>query len=592
MEFESVPRMFASVVDANRDKVAFRVKKNGSWKDISWDLAKTTVDRISRGLMALDVQHGDKVNILAQSRLEWSLCDLGISGAGAATVGIYPSNLAEDCAYVINHSDAVVMFIEDEAQLAKVQSVRRELKNVRKLVVFDGASDPAADVLSWEDFLALADQVSEADHQARSDAIKPTDLASIVYTSGTTGVPKGAMLTHDNLLFTSGSVEKSLAIAGDYTTLLFLPLAHVFARMIAYASLRTATTVAFAEDITTVAENLKEIRPHFIASVPRIFEKVHDKITTGVREAGGIKEKLFNWALGVGRRVSKHQQAGESIPGLLGLQHNLAEKLVLGKVQAALGGQLHWAVSGAAPLNQEIAEFFHACGVLILEGIGMTENTSFSNVNRFDNNRFGTVGEAGPGVEQRIAPDGEVLYRGRNVMQGYYKNPEATAETIDEDGWLYTGDVGEIDEDGFLRITDRKKDLIITAGGKNVAPQRIERILRASSYISQVVAIGDKRKFISALITLEPENMAKWAQKNGMETATMAELANDPKVFKLIEDEVAIQNAQLASFESVKKFVILEQDFTIESGDMTPSLKVKRKTVLEKYADRVEQMYA
>ena len=592
MEFESVPQMFASVVDANRGGIAFQFKKNGTWQDVTWDEAKTTVDRISRGLMALGVQHGDKVNILAQSRLEWSLCDLGIAGAGAATVGIYPSNLAEDCAYVINHSDAVVMFIEDETQLAKIQSVRHELKNVRKLIVFNGASDAAADVLGWDDFLSLADDVSDVDHETRLEMIQSGDLASIVYTSGTTGVPKGAMLTHDNLLFTSGSVEKSLAIGGDYTTLLFLPLAHVFARMIAYASLRTATTVAFAEDITTVAANLKEIRPHFIASVPRIFEKVHDKITTGVREAGGIKEKLFNWALGVGRRVSRHQQAGRPIPGLLGLQHSLAEKLVLGKVQAALGGRLHWAVSGAAPLNQEIAEFFHACGVLILEGIGMTENTSFSNVNRFNNNRFGTVGEAGPGIEQKIAPDGEVLYRGRNVMQGYYKNPEATAETIDEEGWLYTGDVGEIDDDGFLRITDRKKDLIITAGGKNVAPQRIERILRASSYISQVVAIGDKRKFISALITLEPENMAKWAQKNGMETATMAELANDPKVFKLIEDEVAIQNAQLASFESVKKFVILEQDFTIESGDMTPSLKVKRKTVLEKFADRVEQMYA
>jgi len=373
--------------------------------------------------------------------------------------------------------------------------------------------------------------------------------------------------------------------------LLFLPLAHVFARLIVCLCVRQGVIVAFAESIAEVPANLKQIRPQFIASVPRIFEKVHEKITTGVEQAGGAKQKIFDWALSVGQQVSRLRQAGKPVSGWLGLKNAIATKLVFAKIQAALGGRLVYAISGAAPLNKMIAEFFHACGILILEGIGMTENTSFSNVNQLERNKFGTVGPVGPGIEMKLAKDGEVLYRGRNLMLGYFKNAEATAETIDSEGWLHTGDIGEIDSEGFLKITDRKKDLIITAGGKNIAPQRIERTLRTSRYISQVVAYGDKRKYISALISLDPENIAEWAKQNGLGSAGAEELAADPRVNTLIEQEVAARNGSLASFESVKRFRILPRDLSIEDGELTPTLKVKRKVVCDKYAHLLDSMY-
>jgi long-chain acyl-CoA synthetase len=366
----------------------------------------------------------------------------------------------------------------------------------------------------------------------------------------------------------------------------------VFARLIVFLSMENTMTVAFAESIPKVAENLKEVRPHFLPSVPRIFEKIYDKITSGVEEAGGIKAKLFHWAVGVGREVSVLQQRAQPIPTFLKLKHTLATKLVLAKIQAAMGGRLVYALSGAAPLNQDIAEFFHACGILILEGIGMTENTSFSNVNRYDHNKFGTVGPPGPGVEMKLAEDGEVLFRGPNIMKGYFKSPEATTEAIDAEGWLHTGDIGEIDSDRFLKITDRKKDLIVTAGGKNVAPQRIERTLRTSHYIAHVVAIGDKRKYISALVTLDPETIPEWATQKGIEFNGVEDLASNPKVRELIESEIQARNDQLASFESVKKFRILPRDLSIENGELTPTMKVKRKFVLEKYTDVVDELYS
>jgi long-chain acyl-CoA synthetase len=399
------------------------------------------------------------------------------------------------------------------------------------------------------------------------------------------------MITNANLLFTSQSVIDSLELAPHYKTLMFLPLAHVFARLIAYTCLRYPAPMAFAEDFTTVPQNLREIQPHFMASVPRLYEKAQDKIFAGVEEAGGVKKALFNWAVGVGRRVSAKKLANEPVTGLLAIQHNLARKLVLHKISDAMGGRLEWAISGAAPLNKAIGEFFHACDVNILEGIGMTENTSFSHVNRYDNNRFGTVGQPGPGIEARIAEDGEVLIRGGNVMKGYFKNDEATAETIDEDGWLYTGDIGEIDADGFLRITDRKKDLIVTAGGKNVAPQRIEQIMRTCPLIAQVVAIGDKRKFISALITLDPDAIQSWAVEKGLGDKGVEELAADPKVREVIEAEVMERNKQLASYESIKQFHILPRDFTIEGGELTPTMKVKRKVVTARYQAEIDAMY-
>lgn len=591
MDHQSVYQLFQEVSTVNGAKLAFQYKKGGHWFDVTWSEARDTVTRVAKSLIALEVAKEDRVCILSRTRLEWSLCDFGIVSCGAVTVGIYHSSLAADCAYIIDHSDAEVIFVEDSEQLGKILEVRDQLPKLRRIVVYDDSTAAGQDILSWEDFLDLGADVRDEDVARGGEEVGPDDLASIVYTSGTTGVPKGAMITNGNLVFTSASAVECLDLQPHFTSLMFLPLAHVFARLISYACMRYGTPVAFAEDFTTVAANLKEIRPHFIASVPRVYEKAYDKILSGAEEAGGIKLALFNWALGVGRRVSELQQRKQSIPGGLALQHKIADKLVLHKIGEAFGGRLAWAISGAAPLNKSIAEFFHACGVTILEGIGMTENTSFSHVNRFDNNKFGTVGQPGPGIEAKIAEDGEVLTRGGNTMQGYFKNEEATAETIDSDGWLHTGDIGEIDDEGFLRITDRKKDLIITAGGKNVAPQRIEQVMRTSHYIAQVVACGDRKKFISGLITLDPDNIRQWAAENGLEAASLEELAVHPKVRELIEREIEEKNRQLASYESIKKFHIVPHDFSIEAGELTPTMKIKRKVIFQKYRDRIEAFY-
>jgi long-chain acyl-CoA synthetase len=591
MDYPSLYQMFREVSTINGSKLAFKHKRDGNWFDITWTEAKETVQRVSKSLIALKMEKGSKASILSQTRLEWSLCDFGIVSCGVVTVGIYHSNLPDGCAYILDHSDSEMVFVEDAEQLAKVLEVKGRLPNLRHIVIFDGPSDPARDVMSWEDFLDVGADVPDEEVVRRGEELGLEDLASLVYTSGTTGEPKGVMITHGNLVFISWTASESLYMEPFFTTLLFLPLAHVFARLIVYVCLRKAVPVAFAESFNTVVQNLQEIRPHFIASVPRVYEKAYDKIVSGAADAGGIKLKLFYWALGVGRKVGELKKQKQPIPAGLALQHKIAHKLVLHKIVDIFGGRLEWSVSGAAPLNKAIAEFFHACGVLILEGIGMTENTSFSHVNRFDNYKFGTVGQLGPEVEHRIASDGELLTRGANTMQGYYKNPEATAETIDEEGWLHTGDIGEIDEEGFLRITDRKKDLIITAGGKNVAPQHVEQILRTSHYIGQAVAVGDRKKFLSAIITLDPETVPEWAAQNDLGDLSLEELAVHPRVHKLIEMEIEKKNKGLASYESIKKFEIVPRDFSIEGGELTPTLKVKRKVVVEKYKDEIESLY-
>jgi long-chain acyl-CoA synthetase len=590
MSDRSLYEMFHRVCTEHADNPAYVFKLDGRWHTLTWKEHEATVIRISKALMALGVAPGERVCVLSDTRLEWVQSDFGIHSCGGVTVGIYPSNLPEDCAYIINHCDAETIIIENRAQLDKILSVRSSVPKMRNLVVMDGPGDPGNQVLSWTEFLAGGDTISDEAFADRVAGIQPGDLASLVYTSGTTGVPKGAMITHRNLLFTSESAGKCMQILPGDVTLLFLPLAHVFARIIVYSGVAKGINTAFAEGMHTVAENLREIRPHYIASVPRVFEKVHAKITQGVQQAGGIKEKLFNWALGVGRQVSTLKQNDKPIPGFLSFKYSIATKLVFQKIHAAMGGRMRWAVSGAAPLSKQIAEFFHACGILILEGLGMTENTSFTNVNRFDNNKFGTVGPVGPGIEMKISDDGEILFRGDNVMTGYFKNPEATKETIDEDGWLYTGDLGEIDDDGFLKITGRKKRLIITSGGKNIAPERIEQALCNSAFISQAMAYGDKRKYVVALVTLDSDAVAAWAAERKV-AGEAADLAGHPEVRALIDGEVEKANEGLASFESVKYVRIVSAEFSIEAGELTPSLKIKAQVVAEKYRHLIEEMY-
>jgi long-chain acyl-CoA synthetase len=588
---KSIYEMFKNVCEKNKDKVAYRYKKEGRWIPVTWAENQEACKKISKSLMALEVKKDDKIDILSWTRLEWIQIDIATVSIGAVIVGIYPNNLADDCAYIINHSDAKVLFVENKDQLDKIIQVRSNLPHLRHIVIIEGEVSGAEGVITWQEFMDKGVDISDDEFFSRTEELQPGDVASIVYTSGTTGVPKGAMLTHENLVFTSWSGIQSLYLEPHFENLLFLPLAHVFARIIVYVCLRGALTTSIAESMETVVDNLKEIRPHFFGSPPRLYERAYARVTSNAMDAGGIKYKLFKWALKVGYTVSVLKQQKKPVTGSLAFKHKLANKLVFSKIQAALGGRVVYAISGAAPLNKSIAEFFHACGVLILEGIGMTENTSFTNVNLYGHYKFGTVGPTGPEIEQKIAPDGEVLYRGKNVMLGYYKDPEATAESLDNDGWLYTGDMGRIDEDGFLSITDRKKDLIVTSGGKNVAPQRIEKIMETSRYVHQVVVYGEKKKYLTGVVTLDKGQIEEWATKQGIQYSKWEELCDHPKVQELIDHEVAEKNKLLSSFETLKKVLIEPEEFSIASGEMTASLKVKRSVVTEKYRDRLEALY-
>ncbi|MBC2734527.1 MAG: long-chain fatty acid--CoA ligase [Desulfobacteraceae bacterium] len=591
VDFKNTHAMLMATVDRYRDQPAYRwFTAPGQTESVTWGEFYNQVGQVAKSLMTLGVEPGDKVNIISYSCYRWVLTDMGIMSAGAATVGIYQSNLPKDCQYIIDHSDAVVVFAEDNQQMDKLFEIRAQIPDVRKVILFSGDAPDDDWVISYEDFLALGQDVSDKDFDQRAQAATPQDPAGIVYTSGTTGVPKGAVLTHDNITFTAQSVKGSTRIEEGDEVFLFLPLAHVFARTCVYATLLVGCPTTFTRSMETVVEDMQFTRPHWFASVPRIYEKVYSKVISGAEAKGGAALKIFKWACEVGGQVSDLKIAKKPIPVALGLKYALASKLVFSKIQAALGGRVRWCISGAAPLNQEIGRFFHAAGVLIVEGIGMTENTSFSNLNRYDNYRFGWVGQPGPGVEQKLGEDGEVMFRGRNVMKEYYKMPKETAATITEDGWLLSGDIGEIDDQNFLRITGRKKELIITAGGKNIAPAAIEGVIATSKYINQVFVIGDRRKFLSALVTLDEENVRAWADAEGISYSSTDDLMANEKVQTLIDAEVATKNAQFASFESIKKVTIVPE-FTIANGLITPTLKVKKNVVAVHYEEAINQMY-
>ncbi|MGD2245982.1 MAG: long-chain fatty acid--CoA ligase [Candidatus Aminicenantes bacterium] len=588
---KSIYELFKNVCEQNPDKIALQYKKDMEWIPITWKEHQETCKKISKSLMALGIQKGDKVSILSNTRAEWIQTDIGTVSIGAVNVGIYATLLADDCAYIINHSDSVAIILEEQCQLDKIIAVRNDLPTLKHIILIDGEPSGMEGVLTWEEFLAKGEGVSDDEFLARTAEVQPQDVYAIVYTSGTTGTPKGAMLSHENLVFTSWCAQNSLYLEPYFETLLFLPLAHVFAKIVVHLCMRAGLTINIAESIEKTPDNLKEIKPHFFASAPRLYEKAYIKVLSNAQDAGGLKYKIFKWALGVGYAVSKRKQQKTPITGFLAFKHKLANKLVFSKIQAALGGNVVFAVSGAAPLNKDIAEFFHACGVLILEGIGMTENSSYTNVNRFDHYKFGTTGPPGPDVEQKIAEDGEVLFRGKNVMLGYYKSPEETAETIDSDGWLHTGDVGQIDKDGFLRITGRKKDLIITSGGKNISPLRVEKIMETSRYIAQAITHGDQKKYLTGVVTLDQDHLKEWAAQKGISYSTWEELTQHPDVALLINSEIEEKNKSLASYESLKKVIISPNEFTVESGELTPSFKVKRHIVTENYKAQLDALY-
>ncbi len=595
MADDTLVEIFWDRVARYGDRVAQKVKRHGQWVEISWRQYEEIVRETALGLLALGLQQGEAVALFSQSRGEWVHCDFGILSAGCVTVPIYPTYPADHVVYIVNDSEAKILIVEDQVQLDKARQVLGKMDRLERMVLIDG--DPGGDpfVMSLERLRALGrEKASElgAHLEARKRAIRPEDLATIVYTSGTTGPPKGVMQTHGNHAAMLRSVSQRTAVSEGDTDLLFLPLAHTYARLESYVGVYFGLTTAFAENIDKVPENLREVSPTFIYSVPRVFERVYARIQAQIAAAPPLRQKIFRWALGVGRRVSQRQQAKRPVPLGLQLKRRVAEALVFHKIHQALGGRLRFCVSGGAPLSREIAAFFHAVGILILEGYGLTECCPVLTANDPEHFKFGTVGRAVPGVELRIARDGEILARGPNIAKGYLKKPEATAEAFDADGWFHTGDIGMIDQDGFLTITDRKKDLIVTAGGINVAPQLVENLLKTHPLISQAMVYGDRRPYPVALIALNPEELARWAKGHGLDATDLAAAARDEEVRRVVARIVEEKNATLASYAQVKKFAIVPADFTQDSGELTPTLKVKRKVVAEKYRDLIESLYA
>ena len=596
-------------VSADRDRVAFRFKEGGAWKTMTWGQADEAAREIAAGLAGMGVGRADTVCLLSQTRLEWVLCDVGILLAGAATVPIYASNTGEQCAFIARDAGAKVIIAEDAAQLEKVLPLAAQMPGIRFVYLAGdchlekpdarGRSDVALkEVLagarsgtvpiSLEDLRAsgrtwAASHPEELDRRSRG--LTPNDLFTIIYTSGTTGNPKGVVLTHENLVSACQSGIRALTIHDTDLQFLFLPLAHVLGRELEWVPVVAGCETAFAESLAKIKDNLVEVRPTFMAGVPRIFEKFYAGVVSGAKKGSAIKVALVSWGFGVGKRHAAAVRRGET-PGLgLKLQHALAEKLVLSKLRAKLGlDRCRFLVSGGAPLAAEIGEFFHGVGLLILEGYGLTETVAGAFFNRLDKFRFGTVGLAMDVVEYQIAEDGEVLMRGPSIFKRYHNNPTATTEAIDPQGWFHSGDIGQI-EDGFLRITDRKKDLIVTAGGKKIPPQLLENDLKVKSpLISQVMVHGDKRPYLTALVTLTEEAIKKFG-------GDPIKAAASTEARAAVQQAVDAVNANLASYETIKSFTIMPDDFTEASGELTPSMKVKRKVVTDRHRGVLDSMY-
>ena len=591
----NVPELFLERVGKSPDAEAFRYPVNGGWKSLTWKETEARVRHVAAGLRELGVASEQVCAILASTRIEWILADYGILCAGAATSTIYPNTLPEECAFILSDSGAVVAFAENDEQVAKLQSRRSELPALAHVVTFDGKATPDGWVLTFAELEArgqAADAAAPGRFEEGCAAIRTDALATMIYTSGTTGRPKGVELTHGCWVHQSRSIEDSGILSHPEPMQFFwLPLAHVFGKMIGTAQLRIGFPTAVDGRIERIVENLGVIRPTFVCAVPRIFEKVYARIVTGAREGGGVKAALFEWALGVGRAHAAAKRAGED-PGLvLSAQHALADRLVFAKVRAIFGGRLQFFVSGSAPLSKEIAEFFDAMGVVILEGYGLTESSAATHANLLWKRRIGTVGPPFPGVDVKIAEDGEILMRGPWNMRGYRGLPDQTREALDADGWLHTGDVGHVDQDGFLTITDRKKDLIKTSGCKYIAPTELEqRVKTFSPLLSQVVVHGDRRNYVTALVTLDPEALKKWAAEHG-KTGAAEELVKTPELKAAVGKLFDRLNATLPKFATVKRFTILPREFTEAEGLVTPSQKLKRKAIEQRYKAELDGMY-
>ncbi|MBC7361504.1 MAG: long-chain fatty acid--CoA ligase [Candidatus Aminicenantes bacterium] len=588
---ETLAQLFLNTVRSYIKDDLMLYKKEGQYVPISTAEFEKKVVHLALALNKLGFNKGDKLIILSENRPEWVMTDFAVICQGGLTVPIYTSLTAPQAEYIIEDSDASIVVVSNKEQREKIQSIRENLKKVRHFITLE--QEPVPGYLNFAELLEIGRQV-EAERpglfEELTSRVNPEDEASLIYTSGTTGVPKGVILTHHNFVSNVRTCVSMFDISYRDTVLSFLPLSHVLERMVMFAYIYAGATVGFAESVETVAQNLLEVRPHIMVSVPRVFEKIYARVMDSILSSSPLKRKIFFWAQRVGRKYSQKELAGEKIPFGLKLKRSLAHKLVFSKIIEKTGGRVRFFISGGAPLSKDIAEFFYSIGLVIYEGYGLTETSPVLAVNRPGAIKFGTVGKPIPEVEIKIAPDGEILARGPNVMKGYYKKEAETREAF-EGGWFHTGDIGYLDEDGFLVITDRKKDLIVTSGGKNVAPQPIENLLKTSPYISTVVVIGDKRKFISALVVPNFEKLEELARSKGIQFADRKDLINNQEIVDFIQSEIDRATTGLASYEKIKKIALLERDFEIEKGEITPTLKVRRAAVENRYRELIENLY-
>jgi long-chain acyl-CoA synthetase len=573
--------------------VALRAKRGGRWVDIGYREMAEQVQDLSVGLLELGVRPGDRVAILSENRPEWAIADYACLAARCTDVPIYPTLPPRQAQYVLRDSGAVAVLVSSAAQLEKVMQIRGQLPALAHVIVLDEDATGSG-VLRFDEVLrrGRAGRVRYPDWRRTALEAKPDDLATLIYTSGTTGDPKGVMLSHGNIASNVTTSVDLFSFTAEDECLSFLPLSHIFERMFGhYCMFHAGVVINYAESVDTVPANMLEIRPHLMASVPRLYEKIYGRVLDNVRSASSLRKRIFAWSRDVGERWAEATIEGRPVSPLLKLQRAVADRLVFAKLRARTGGRVRFFISGGAPLSPDIARFFYAAGLPILEGYGLTETSPVMAVNTFQHHRLGTVGRAIPGVEIRIAPDGEIVTRGPNVMCGYFNKPEATAEAIDAAGWFHTGDIGMIDADGFLSITDRKKDLIVTAGGKNIAPQPIEILAKSSKFVASAVMVGDRRPFPIMLVVPNPTQVKGWAEHKGLPDGELEQLLAHPDVRQKIEREVRMTLRDLAQYEMPKKLLILARDFTVEAGELTPTLKVRRRIVEERHRIAIEALY-
>jgi long-chain acyl-CoA synthetase len=589
----TVGRMFLDRVEQTPDRPAYRFPEGDSWASVTWADTGARVRSLAAGLVALGIEPEERVAILSGTRFEWILADLAIMCAGAATTTVYPSTVPSDVAFILADSQSRIVFAEDDEQVAKLREHRSELPELDKVVTISGTADGDT-VVSLDDLAKLGDDLLAAQPGVVDERIagtKPEHLATLIYTSGTTGRPKGVRLRHSSWTYEGAAVATQGILGIDDVQYLWLPMAHSFGKVLLTTQLAIGFDTAVDGRVDKIIDNLAVVRPTFMGAAPRIFEKAYGRIVTMTQGEGGAKAKIFDWAFKVGIDVGRRRMAGQSVPPHLAVQQKVADKLVFSKIRERFGGRVRFFISGAAALNKEVAEWFHAAGILILEGYGLTETSAGSVVNRPDNYKFGTVGLPFDGTELKIAEDGEILIKGPGVMDGYHHLEQQTEESL-KDGWFHTGDIGEVDADGFVRITDRKKDLFKTSGGKYVAPSLIEGTFKGlCPYASQMVVHGNERNYCTAIITLDPDAIQGWAEHHGMGGRSYEEIVSSPEVHEMVEGYVKELNTRLNRWETIKKFIVLEHDLSVESGEVTPSLKVKRKVVEDNYRARLDALY-